>query len=196
MSKDSYLGITREQNSSYKQAGSKFFGYLFPLENQQQLKTKLDELRSLHPTATHICHAYIIGTSKEIQYFTDDGEPANSSGRPILNALLSANLSFIGCAVVRYYGGKKLGIAGLIQSYGQAALDCIEHAEVKELELMDEIQCFIAPDKQYLLYNFLNKNNSLNYHVKGDEFYIRCSQSMTSGLRSDLGKIPTLALRE
>ncbi|MFY0643189.1 MAG: YigZ family protein [Bacteroidia bacterium] len=196
MSKDSYLGITESSTSLYKQSGSKFMGYLFPIKDLNQLKNKLSELREMHPDATHICYAYILGLDRNTTYFTDDGEPSNSSGRPILNALLSSSLSYVMCAVVRYYGGKKLGIPGLIQSYGQAASECIVAIEIKELKLMDELICTIAANQQHLLFNFLNKQKDLNYEFNDGQFSISCSQSMTSVLRTELLNLPTLALIE
>lgn len=192
---DNYLGIEKEYQSLYKQGGSKFYGYIFPVRNEEAAKAKIAELRQEYADATHVCPAYVIGLEREIQYFSDDGEPSNSAGRPILNALLSAELSYILAVVVRYYGGKKLGIPGLIESYGAAAQLCIDQAEVKELELRSTVQCSIDIAQSYHLYNFLNSRKEFEYDADGSEFIISCNQSMTPELLNELSKIPTLVVR-
>lgn len=196
MQKDEYLGIDKEYSSLYKQGGSKFFGYLLAVKDLDDAKQQISEFKERFVDATHVCTAYILGSNRDVQYFNDDGEPSNSAGRPILYALLSSNMSFILGVVVRYYGGKKLGVPGLIQSYGGAIQECIDQAQIKTLQLSTEIHCSISPDLSYQVYNFLNSRKDIVYHVNDGEFKIQCAQSMTPELLSELNKIPTLVVRE
>jgi len=112
------------------------------------------------------------------------------------HAMLSAEITYVGCAVVRYYGGKKLGIPGLIEAYGGAAQFCIDAATVKELVLRDTLICTMHPAESYRLYNFLARQKDVTYQTNADgEFVITCNKSMTGDLRNELKKILTLVVR-
>ena len=194
MSVDSYLGIDREYNSEYKQSGSKFYGFLFPVYNNKSFENEIKKLKATYPDATHVCNACVLGIDRQFQKLSDDGEPSNSAGRPILYALLSKNVTNIGCAVVRYYGGKKLGIPGLIEAYGKTAEASLDIAKFKNLILKDSIVCKISVASAYLLYNFLAKQDNVNYTVENELFMIQCPKSMTSVLLTELKKINTLVV--
>lgn len=195
MQTDNYKGITSTFTSEYKSSGSKFYGYLFPVQDVNDFERKIKEWKEEFSDATHVCSACVIGLERDYQRCSDDGEPSNSAGRPILNNLLSAEMTFVGCAVVRYYGGKKLGIPGLIEAYGGAAALCIEQAEVKNIILQGSIICSISPAQSYLLYNYLNKHKELSYVTLPDgKFKITHPQSMTAELQQDLKKIDTLVV--
>lgn len=195
MPADSYRGISKLYTSEYKASGSKFFGFLFPVKDEEDFDQKIKEYKEEFADATHVCSACVIGTDREYQRCSDDGEPSNSSGRPILNNMLSAEITYVGCAVVRYYGGKKLGIPGLIEAYGGAAQLCIDNATILELILKDTIVCTMHPTEAYRLYNFLARQKEVSYETNADgQFIITCNKSMTTGLRTKLKKILTLAL--
>ncbi len=194
MSVDSYLGIEKEYTSEYKQSGSKFFGYLFPVFSNEAFEDKIKELKTLYADATHVCSACVLGLDRDFQKFSDDGEPGNSAGRPILYALLSKNITYVGCAVVRYYGGKKLGIPGLIEAYGGTAEASIASAKFKTLIVKTIIKCTISAAKAYLLYNYLAKQQEIEYMVDNDEFIIKTPKSMTTALLTQLKNIDTLAV--
>ena len=195
MPADTYRGIVNIFTSEYKAGGSKFYGFLFPVRDEHDFEQKIKDYKTEFADATHVCSGCVIGIDREYQRFSDDGEPSNSSGRPILHALLSAEITYVGCAVVRYYGGKKLGIPGLIEAYGGAAESSISSAKIKELVLTDSIACTIAPANSYVLYNLLNKWPDIAYEVNSDgQFIITCAKSMTSKLLTELNKIDTLAL--
>jgi uncharacterized YigZ family protein len=194
MQPDTYLGVQEEYKSYLKRSGSKFYGYLFPVKDLADFDERIKSFKQEFADATHVCSACVIGINREIQKFSDDGEPSNSSGRPMLHALLSNNLTYTGTAVVRYYGGSKLGIPGLIEAYGGATLESIEAADIEELVLKEQILCTVAPEKAYLLYNFLSKQRDVTYNTSGDKFIIECSKSMTVSLRLELIKIDTLAI--
>ncbi len=116
----------------YKEKGSKFIGYAFYVETENQAKDYIDQLWETHPQATHICYAFLIGIEEKIHRINDDGEPNYSAGQPIYNQILSFKITNVLVAVVRYYGGTKLGVSGLITAYKQTAKECLQQCEIIE----------------------------------------------------------------
>lgn len=195
MQADKYKGITQLYTSEYKASGSKFFGFLFPVQSAEEYDVKIKEYKEQYTDATHVCSACVIEVDRSYQRCSDDGEPSNSSGRPILNAILSSGITYAGCAVVRYYGGKKLGIPGLIEVYGGAAIACIADATIQDLVVQETITCVIHPSEAYRLYNFFAKHKEINYRTNtAGEFEIFCGKSMTEPLVRELKKILTLVV--
>ncbi|MDO5509847.1 MAG: YigZ family protein [Weeksellaceae bacterium] len=109
-----------------KEKGSKFLGFLFPVNNEEEVAEELNNIKKLHHQATHHCYAYRLGFEGENFRINDDGEPSGTAGMPIYNQLLSHDLSFCLLIVVRYYGGTKLGVSGLIQAYKECAAAVLE----------------------------------------------------------------------
>lgn len=148
---DTYKTI--EQASTeilFKEKNSKFYGYAFPVISEEEVKAHLELLKKEHFSARHWCYAYQIGTEK-IQYrANDDGEPNNSAGMPIYGQIQSFEVTNILVVVVRYFGGVKLGVGGLISAYKTAAQMALEDAEIVEKTI----------DKQFTLafgYAHMNK---------------------------------------
>ena len=104
----------------FKDKGSKFFGYIFPIKNENEVKAHLENLKSLHPKARHHCFAYKLGIDENNFRANDDGEPSGTAGKPILNTLHSFELTDALAVVVRYFGGTLLGVPGLINAYKEA----------------------------------------------------------------------------
>jgi len=116
----------------YKEKNSKFFGYAFPVTTEEEIKLHLEKLRKQHFGAVHFCYAFQLGTDT-IQYrANDDGEPSNSAGMPIYGQIQSFELTNILIVVVRFFGGVKLGVGGLISAYRTAAQMALEEAEIIE----------------------------------------------------------------
>ncbi|WP_298305939.1 YigZ family protein [Flavobacterium sp.] len=116
----------------FKEKNSKFFGYAFPVTSEEEIKNHLDILRKQHYGAVHFCYAFQIGTDK-IQYrANDDGEPSNSAGAPIYGQIQSFGLTNILVVVVRFFGGIKLGVGGLISAYRISAQMALEASEIIE----------------------------------------------------------------
>lgn len=116
----------------FKEKNSKFFGYAFPVTSEEEIKEILERLRKEHFSARHWCYAYQIGTEK-IQYrANDDGEPNNSAGMPIYGQIQSFEVTNVIVVVVRYFGGVKLGVGGLISAYKTAAQMTLENATIVE----------------------------------------------------------------
>ncbi len=131
---NSYLTLASATEGLYKDKGSKFIACAYPVKDLEEIKFQLDLLKEEHPKARHICYAYRLGFSPEDSRAQDDGEPAGSAGKPILNTILSHNIHFTLVAVVRYFGGTLLGVPGLIHAYKEASVDALSQAKIIEIE--------------------------------------------------------------
>lgn len=127
-----YKTIAERSYSEFKDRGSKFHGYAFPVYSTDDVKVCLQELKKEHPKAGHHCYAYRIGTDGLQFRANDDGEPSGSAGRPILGQIDSAGLSNVLVVVVRYFGGTLLGVPGLINAYKTTAAECLAVAPTIE----------------------------------------------------------------
>ena len=140
---DSYLTVKQPAQGLFKDKGSKFIGYIFPIESAEDVKGILAQLKAEHPKARHICWALRLSTDRSVFRVNDDGEPSGTAGKPILNTLLSANLTQVCVAVVRYFGGTLLGVPGLIHAYKEASLEAIKAAEIIEKTIKDRYQVHV-----------------------------------------------------
>src|SRR5690606_2431913 len=113
--------------AEFKDRGSKFLAYAFPINDEQELKGKLKELKALHPKAGHHCYAYRLGLDGNQYRANDDGEPSGSAGKPILGQIDSAGVTNVLVVVVRYFGGTLLGVPGLINAYKTATAEALSH---------------------------------------------------------------------
>lgn len=127
MKEDIYLSISRESTGIYKEKGSKFLAFAYPVETEKDVKKYLEALKKKYHDANHHCYAYVIGIDQSNFRSHDAGEPRHSAGDPILNQIRSFNLSDILIVVVRYFGGTKLGIPGLINAYKSSSRNAIEN---------------------------------------------------------------------
>ena len=132
ISTDRYRSIEAPSTGVYKDNGSKFLAFAFPVESEEQVRSHLAALRKEYFDARHHCYAYRIGLDGATWRANDDGEPSSTAGRPILGQLLSAELSDILVVVVRYFGGVKLGVPGLIKAYKTATAEAIAAARIVE----------------------------------------------------------------
>ena len=148
--KDTYKTLaTPSEEVLFKEKNSKFFGLAFPVANEEEVKNILTEIKKVHFSARHWCYAYQIGTEK-IQYrANDDGEPNNSAGIPIYGQIQSFDVTNVLVVVVRYFGGVKLGVGGLISAYKTAAQMALENATIIEKTI----------DKHFLIhFDYKNMN--------------------------------------
>ncbi|WP_294239652.1 YigZ family protein [uncultured Chryseobacterium sp.] len=145
------------KNILLKEKGSKFIGFAFPVNNEEELKTALEKIRSEHPKATHHCYAFRMGLHGENYRANDDGEPSGSAGLPIYNQLLANEITNVLVISVRYYGGTKLGVSGLVKAYKESAKITLEEAHIitRELETTTEIQFNF--NQQNLIFTLLSK---------------------------------------
>ena len=145
------------ENILLKEKGSKFIGFAFPVNNVKDLKNALEKIREEHPKATHHCYAFRLGMNGENYRANDDGEPSGSAGLPIYNQLLANNLTNILLIVVRYYGGTKLGVSGLVKTYKESAKLTLDEAEIITKELESDLEIEFDFHQQNVIFTLLNK---------------------------------------
>ncbi len=133
---DTYLTIEKQAEAIFKDKGSKFLAYAYPVENDQQIKEILNQLKKEHHTANHHCYAYRLGADKMNFRANDDGEPSNTAGKPILGQIQSNDLTNILIVVVRYFGGTLLGVSGLISAYKNSAAEVIKTSTIIEKQIL------------------------------------------------------------
>ncbi len=130
---DTYKTITQpSEEVLFKEKNSKFFGYAFSVQSEEEVKTILEQIKKQHYSARHWCYAYQIGTKTKTYRANDDGEPNNSAGMPIYGQIQSFDVTNILVVVVRYFGGVKLGVGGLVTAYKTAAQMALEQADIIE----------------------------------------------------------------
>jgi uncharacterized YigZ family protein len=141
--KDTYKTITSPSSEIlFKEKNSKFYGYAFPVTTEEEIKTHLDLLKKQHQGAVHFCYAFQLGTETTIFRANDDGEPSNAAGMPIYGQIQSFNLTNVLVVVVRFFGGIKLGVGGLISAYRTAAQMALDASKIieKTIDVLFEIK--------------------------------------------------------
>jgi uncharacterized YigZ family protein len=137
MESDSYLTIKAFSQGLYKEKGSRFIGLVYPVSNQEEIKGILEKVRKQYHDARHHCFAWVLGIDKLNYRVNDDGEPSGTAGKPILGQISSFGLTDVLIVVVRYFGGKLLGVSGLINAYRSAAKSAINNGEIVERFIQD-----------------------------------------------------------
>jgi len=175
---DAYWTLAKESRSLFKDKGSKHYGYALPVSSEEDVRHALDRIRQEHHTARHVAYAYRLGLEGSTYRASDDGEPHNSAGAPILGQLRSLNLTFSLVAVVRYFGGTKLGIPGLINAYKTAARQALDENEriQRFQEVIARATCSYASLSQ--LMHLLDRYGATIHH---QDFDTSCT--ITFGIR-------------
>ena len=169
---DTYLTIKSISEGLYKEKGSRFIGYAFPLSSSEEIKAILSDLQKQYHDARHICYAYVTGFGSENYRVNDNGEPSGTAGRPILGAIRSNNLTNVLVVVIRYFGGIKLGTSGLITAYKEAAEDAINNGTIIEKIIERHYEVLF----QYLQINEIMRIlKELECTILKQEFDINCS---------------------
>jgi uncharacterized YigZ family protein len=132
MSNYTYFTVAKEGVTDFRDRGSKFFGYAYPVVSVDEAKARLQGLKKMHPKATHHCFAWRIGAEGEVVRVNDDGEPSGTAGKPIEGQILSRKLTNVMVVVVRYFGGSLLGVPGLINAYKTAAAEALDQCGIIE----------------------------------------------------------------
>ena len=135
--KDSYKTIAAPSEGEFRDRGSKFFAYAFPVYTEEEWQNALEDVRKAHPKARHFCYAFRMGLDRNNFRANDDGEPSGTAGKPILGQFDSFGLTNIFTVVVRYFGGTLLGASGLINAYRTSTADALERAEIIEKTVED-----------------------------------------------------------
>jgi uncharacterized YigZ family protein len=148
---DTYLTLSKISESLYKEKGSKFLAFAYPINEEGDVKKILDKLKKHYYDANHHCYAYILGKNQDQYRTNDDGEPNHSAGDPILGQIRSNELTNTLIVVIRYFGGTKLGIGGLITAYKTAAAEAIGNNEIIQAIVKKKVKL----EFDYLVMNYV-----------------------------------------
>lgn len=182
MEKDTYKTIeAATPEILFKEKGSKFYGYAFPVASEMEAKEHLETLKKQHHNARHWCYAWQLGKQYEFYRANDDGEPSNSAGMPIYGQLQSFEVTNTLVVVVRYFGGTKLGVGGLIQAYRTAAQMALEKAAIVERTIdtefvltfdypeMNTVMRIIKEENLTILHQQLELNCTITIAIRQNE---------------------------
>lgn len=197
---DTYYTIAVPSEAQFKEKASKFIGFAFPVKNDTEIQENLTVLRKKYFDATHHCYAWILGADKTRYRANDDGEPAHSAGDPILGQIKSKNLTNVLIVVVRYYGGTKLGVGGLIAAYKTAAAMALDAAHIQmeyvmhrytvhfDYALMSDIMPLMKQYECKLLTQNFDNNCVIEFDIK-QQYMSACIAALKklSGIRVEQG---------
>ncbi len=191
MAEDSYLTVAAPIEAALRERSSKFLAFIYPVQNEEQIREILDGLRKRYYDATHHCYAWRLGPQGESFRSNDDGEPSGTAGKPILGQLLSQALTDCLIVVVRYFGGTKLGVAGLIAAYRESAAEAIAAAEIVERTVNRSIKV----DFSYIIMNdIMRVVKELQPQIEKQEFDNLCT--MHFSIRESRADLLTEKLRK
>jgi len=162
---DTYLTIKAAAEGVFRDRGSKFLAFAYPITSDAEIKDIVTRLRVEHPKANHHCWAMRLGTDRSVFRINDDGEPSGTAGRPILNVLLSRDVTNVLVVVVRYFGGTLLGVPGLINAYKQAAMDALNNAAIIDKSVQDVYTLQFAHEQMNDVMRLV-KENSLSVLIQ------------------------------
>ncbi len=169
---DVYNTVEKESEGLFKDKGSKFLAFAFPLQNEEEVKEILSGLRKKHHSARHFCYAWRLGFKEFTYRANDDGEPSSTGGKPILGQLQSFNVTNIIIVVVRYFGGTLLGTSGLINAYKSAAADALNNAEIIQKIIEKEIILNFTYNELSEVMNIIKQEN---LSIKNTRFEESCN---------------------
>lgn len=196
---DTYKTISQPSQGLYKEKGSKFISHAFPVNSEEEVKDKLRELRKEYHDARHHCFAYCFGPERAVYRVNDDGEPSGTAGKPIFGQIQSKDLTNILIVVIRYFGGIKLGIPGLINAYRSSAKDSLERARIQtktideeyrvtfEYPVINDVMKIMKDESAAILHqDFTDITCSIRFHVR---------RSQGDVVRDKLNKIRPVTLQ-
>ena len=176
----SYLTLSKLSESIYKEKGSKFIGIAFPCDLENDFTSKLKEIKIKYNDSRHHCFAYKLKPDGSQIRFNDDGEPSNSAGKPILGQIEHFKITHVGIVVVRYFGGTKLGVGGLIKAYREAAKEAINNNEI----INKEITSFINLNFSYAEMNTIMKLiKDFDLKIKQQQMHLNCEMTLEFPIR-------------
>lgn len=196
---DSFKTIANKSEGYFKDKGSKFFAFAFPIKNEEEIKTILVQLKKEHHSARHHCYAWRLGTEEIIFRANDDGEPSSTAGKPILGQLQSFELTNILVVVVRYFGGTLLGTSGLINAYRTATADALRNAEIVTKIIEDQLTLKFTYNEMNEVMQIIKQEN---LNVINTRFELNCEldfsvrRSETSRIREIFGNFYGVKIME
>lgn len=168
---DSYKTIENASEGIFRDKGSKFIAYAYPISSEEEVKPIIMNLRSANAKANHFCYAYRLTPNRSVFRVNDDGEPSGTAGRPILNCLLSEDITNILIVVVRYFGGTLLGVPGLINAYKNASIEAIKASKIINKTVNDVYEAHF----EYLQINDVMKlSKEENLRILAQQFDTNC----------------------
>jgi uncharacterized YigZ family protein len=168
---DTYKTVAGIGEGLYKDKGSKFIAIAGPVTTEEEVKEQLADIRNKYHDARHHCYAYVLGFDKSASRFNDDGEPSGTAGRPIFGQINSKDLTNILVVVVRYFGGTKLGVRGLINAYKAATVDALEKVEIVS-KTVNEV---FRVEFEYVMMNSVMKIvKEKELEVLSQDFQLKC----------------------
>ncbi|MBI1185186.1 YigZ family protein [bacterium] len=167
-----YQGIQQAASAEFKDRGSRFIACTFEVFDKDQVAALLSKLKDEHPKSRHVCYAYVLSDAENDYRANDDGEPSGSAGLPILNQIKSAGVKYTLVAVVRYFGGTKLGVPGLINAYKTAAKEALSLSGCETKAEMAEMKITFSYDKMEVVMGFIKQNNA---EVKTQQYHELCT---------------------
>lgn len=173
---DTYHTIDEPAYGEYKEKGSKFLAFVYPMDEEESMQEYLNIARAEHHKARHFCYAYQIGLSGDRYRINDDGEPSGTAGKPILGQILSFGLTNVAIIVIRYFGGTKLGVSGLIQAYREAAKAALETAHIVEKYISSVYRLQFNYDQ---MGHVLNVLKDLNTDILNKSFDTSCEVTIS-----------------
>jgi len=174
---DSFQTIAERSEGFYKEKGSKFIGIAIPVESEIEVKERLEEVRKQYYDARHHCYAYILGQHGEQTRANDDGEPGHSAGDPILGQIKSKELTNALVVVVRYFGGTKLGVSGLITAYKTAAFEALNTNTIQQVGIVDRIEFQFAYEQ---MNDVMKLVKDFDLKIKSQDFTTQCIMQVES----------------
>ncbi len=165
---DSYTTIAKSGEGLYKDKGSKFLSFAFHIETEDEADTIRKQFKKKYYDATHVVYAFRLGAEGEKFRAADDGEPSGSSGMPVYNTIRSKNITDVIVLVVRYFGGTKLGIPGLIDAYSQAAALALDNAETLEKTITQDITVEVPYSMVNFVMRIIKENNLTVADMSGE----------------------------
>jgi uncharacterized YigZ family protein len=157
---NSFHTVARSGISQFRDRGSKFLGFVYPVKKETEIKEHLEQLKREHPGAVHCCYAWRLGADRYASRSNDDGEPAGSAGKPIMGQIHSFDLTNVLIVVVRYFGGTLLGVPGLIDAYKSSAMAAVKDAGVVEKHILSEYKVTFANEDTGAIMRTLKDLNS------------------------------------
>ena len=172
---DLYKSIENPSEGLYKEKGSKFLAFAYPVSTVEEIKERLGFLQKEFHDARHHCYAWRLGADKERYRVNDDGEPSGSAGNPIFGQIQSRELSDILVVVIRYFGGTLLGVGGLINAYRSATSDSLDHARIVELKVYELIHVQFEYSQMNLVMKVIK---DLDLSFENQDFDLNCSLTL------------------
>jgi uncharacterized YigZ family protein len=178
---DQYKTIATPSEGYYKAKGSKFTGFAIPVFSEEEFKAHLARIKKENPDSGHYCYGFRIGADNKLYRYSDDGEPSSTAGKPIFGQIQSYELTNIMIVVIRYFGGTKLGVGGLITAYRAAAKEALDNATIISCtvdnfyeiqfgyEIMSQVMNFIKKNKLAITSQVLEESGTIQFRIRESE---------------------------